>query len=66
MTRSMSEPAEGSGDQQVADRGAASVIDLRYPEAQWTYRQLQARVGDARDRLAEAESDAAARAVVAL
>jgi hypothetical protein len=42
----------------------AATIDLRFPEAQWTHRQLQARVSHARNLLAQAEADAATRAPV--
>lgn len=56
--------APGSGSVTVRDRQRRGTIDLRFHEAQWTYRQLQARVSHARDCLAQAEADAAVRAPI--
>jgi|GEM_PF-1935468 len=41
-----------------------ATIDLRFHEAKWTYRQLQARVRHAREGLAEARVEADARVAV--
>lgn len=57
-------PAAASRHADVSGRRIAGTIDLRFPEAQWTYRQLQARVSHARDRLAQAEADAAVQVPV--
>lgn len=65
MTESTTDPVSASTGPRARDGRASATIDLRFPEAQWTYRQLQARVSHAHDLLAQAEADAEFRVLQA-